>query len=433
MINVDPETFCVGPYAELKINSDGSLNFCHAASTKNIPLKDNIETMSPEEYFNESSTINHVRSQISQGNSLEQCYRCYKNDKNNIVSFRVRRNLQYQIFPDRDFKQSFEERKFQDLMVSKNLKPRFYHVSFSNLCNMACMMCTPSNSSLLASTFKKINIIPQDTPILTDWTQGPAWNVFLDHLLNNDQIYCLHIMGGEPLYHKRFKELLKFLNANKHTNFHFTFVTNGSVYDSELVDLLGNFSSVVVEISLEGIGLENDYIRQAGNTEEVVENILKWARHRSDRFDVVLRTVPQALSACNYHKFLQFALDNNLIVDSNVLENPDFLKLNVLPKDLRNQIKQQLSEKFLQSVSVDTVHDINLRNRDRVYQTVQNNAKTVIKLLDEPCVDIEFKQQQFVDYCVNFDRYRKNNIKTHLPDLLDFMNNHSYEQKLLKN
>lgn len=433
MINVNSETFCVGPYVELKISSNGSLNFCHAASTDNIPLDDNIVTMSPEKYFNSSRTIEHVRSQIEQGSSLDQCHRCYKNDKNNIVSFRVRRNLQYQIFPDRDFKQSFEERQFQKIMSSNNLKPRFYHVSFSNLCNMACMMCNPSNSSLLASTFKSIKILPQDREIYTDWTQGPAWNIFLDHLLNNDQIYCLHIMGGEPLYHKRFKQLLKFLNENNHTNFHFTFVTNGSVYDPELVDLLSNFLSVSVEISLEGVGLENDYIRQAGNTQEVVGNIVQWSQKRSDRFDVVLRTVPQALSACNYHNLLQFALDNNLIVDSNVLENPDFLKLNILPKDLRDHIKQQLSDKFLKNESVETVHDINLRNRDRIYQTVQNNARTVIKLLDEYSADIELKRQEFVDYCVKFDRHRKTNIKTHVPDLLSFMNTYDYEQKLFKN
>jgi sulfatase maturation enzyme AslB (radical SAM superfamily) len=420
----------MGPYVELRINSNGQLNFCHVAQADAIPPKDNMANMTVDEYFYDSSTVKQVRQLLQQGQAVSQCQRCYKTEQAGIVSYRQRRNLQYEIFPGLDFDQSFQESTAWSRIQQGQIKPHFYHVSLSNLCNMACMMCHPYNSSLLASTWKRARLLDNSTPVLLDWTQGPAWPKFCQHLLNNPQIVCLHIMGGEPLYHKRFQELLEFLVEHQHTNFAFTFVTNGSVYNPHIADLLNHFDSVTIEISLDGVGLDNDYVRHASNTPQIIQNIQQWISHRNQQLDVVLRTVPQALTACTYKNLLQFALDHEISIDSNVLENPNYMKPNVLPDSIKQQIKQDLITTFDLDCYTPTTQAINLRNRHQIWLNVQKNARDLVQQLDEPCPDILNLQSQLVNYCAKFDSTRKLSVATHVPELLDFMKTHGYEQKL---
>jgi sulfatase maturation enzyme AslB (radical SAM superfamily) len=240
-------------------------------------------------------------------------------------------------------------------------------------------------------------------------------------------------MGGEPLYHKRFRELLTLLQDKKHTNFHLTFVTNGSIYDSSIISLLANFKSVVIEISIDGIGNVNNYIRHTSNSEQIVNNIKSWCKHITKNFDIVLRSVPQVLSAINYDQLLEFADNNNLIIDSNDLINPNFMHLNILPNNLKQQVKDKISNKVLHTDCADTVRNINVRDNSNVLHNLQKNAELVIMQLDSKCQDIENKRLEFVDYCVKFDRYRGFNIRDYIPELLDFMNEYGYEQKLYSN
>ncbi len=430
MHDIDPQTFCVQPYLELRINSDGSLNFCHAARKQNFGKIDNIHHTQLDNYFNSSPTIINVRQQIQTGQQTTQCENCYKNESQGIISFRQRHNLRYNIFPGLDFSQSAQESNVWKHIKQKKLKPKFYHISFGNLCNMACLMCCADNSSLFASLGKKIGLVAKQQPIKLDWTVEPAWSEFCNHIVTNEQIICLHVMGGEPMYHKRFRELLEFLVQQKHTNFHFTFVTNGSIYNQELIALLGQFKSVTIEISIETVDASNDYIRRHGNTSQVLANIKQWCNHICDTFNVVLRTVPQALSAPHYINLLYFARDHHLLIDSNVLQYPSFLKVNVLPEYLRTNIKKRLQQEFLSTEYTNSAHAINLRNQNNLDTNLQKNAQDLIVMLDEPCVDIEQERQLFVDHCVKFDRIGQQNIKDYIYDLWAFMQNYGYEKKL---
>jgi sulfatase maturation enzyme AslB (radical SAM superfamily) len=229
---------------------------------------------------------------------------------------------------------------------------------------MACVMCDASNSTMLATDWAKAGII-SSVPVRQDWTNGPAWAGFLTHLLNNPEIMCLHVMGGEPMYHKKFKELIHFLVDNNHTNFHFTVVTNGSIYDAELVEMLTKFKSVQIEISIESFDSSNDYIRWPSDTNNIRQNILKYLQHRTDTIDIVLRTVPQLLSLTHYDNVLSFALDNDVVIDSNILYRPDYFQPALLPVDIKNIIRQRIQPYAELDTEQDAVKNINIRNRGR--------------------------------------------------------------------
>jgi len=422
--NINASTFCVGPWIEVRVGADGALNFCHAAKRVQIPHNEYIQRANLDDYFSTGTSVQQARDLILQGHQVDRCTNCYRNDELNVVSFRTRRNLQYGIFPKQDFGPSVSESKFwQD--IKADVKPRFYHISFSNLCNMSCLMCNPTDSSLFATTQQRANGVTPIQPTLTDWTQGPAWDQFCDHILDNDRIFCIHIMGGEPMYHKRFKEFLTLLNQKSHTDFHFTFVTNGSVFDSDVVALLHNFRSTTVEISLETVTLANDYIRRfAHPTQHVINNIDQWCQHRSENFNVVLRSVPQALSVLDYDQLLDYAWSKQLLIDSNWMHHPEFLQSNILPEKIKKIVSQRLA-KFLNKAP--DIADINLRDQSKVWKNLQNNARAVLDQMNSDCNNPEIQRKQFAEWCARFDRERGIHAADYVPELLHFLNYYHYE------
>lgn len=423
---INPKTFCISPWTDVRINSDGRMNFCHYANKDMIPVDENIENITVDQYFNGPGSVAQARQGLCDGKELDRCSHCYRDESVTDIGFRQRRNQQAAIFPGADFAQSLKESTIYQEVYKPNQHPRFYHVSFSNVCNMACVMCDASNSTMLATDWTKAGII-KGVPIRQDWTDGPAWAGFLTHLLSNPEIMCLHVMGGEPMYHKKFKELICFLVDNNHTNFHFTFVTNGSIYDAELIEMLTKFNSVQIEISIESFDVSNDYIRWPSDTAEIKQNISQYLSHRTDTIDVVLRTVPQLLSLLHYDDLLRFALDNEVIIDSNILYRPDYFQPAVLPADVKNIIRQRLQSYAELDTDLDPVKNINIRNRGRLKQAIAANANLILDLLDRPMDNLADKRQSLIKYLTRMDRVRKIDVRNYVPGLHDFLTSNGYD------
>lgn len=418
----NPESFCVAPWAEVRINANGSMNFCHAADSTMIPINDNIGTVTVEQYFGQSESVTQTRLNLENGGSIERCHHCYKDEQSGLISFRQRRNLQTAIFPGRDFLPSLAEAWPR---ISGWQQPRFYHISMSNLCNMACLMCHPEYSSLLTSMQQRAGVLDIKTPVLRDWTQHDrVWDGFVQHLVGNREIQCLHIMGGEPMLHKRFWQLLDTLIQQDHCDFVLTFVTNGSIYNSDIVAKLKKFRSVVVEISIESLDCSNDYIRYPSQYLDIQKNIAQYLDHRDSGFDVVLRSVPQLLSAARYDGLLEFALHNGVMIDSNFLHEPAFLALNLLPDTIKQEVIQRLS-RFVQDETV-IINDLNLRDSTNLARSLSLHARQVIAQINIPCVDFQGKWQALIRNCRTMDRVRKLDAGLMIPDLAECFRQKGY-------
>jgi MoaA/NifB/PqqE/SkfB family radical SAM enzyme len=420
---VNKDSFCIGPWTELRIDSDGSYNYCHAA-IKNTQMQESIAHTSPLEYFRDhDTTANHVRQEILKGHTVPQCQNCYRNEQSGLVSFRQRRNLQVGIFVGPDFEQSYRESNFATRLQSF-LNPRFYHISLSNLCNLGCIMCHPRHSSYLAADLKKIQLIDSSQPVLTDWAQGPVWQHFCQHLLDNPDIVSLHVMGGEPLYHKKFHELLDILIENRHTDFAFTFVSNGTIYDSAVVEKLQHFKSAQIEVSIESVTESNDYIRWPSNTATVLKNIEHYLAHRNDQFDVVIRTVPQLLSVIDYDQLLSWCRDRRVLIDSNAINSPDYMHAGMLPDDMKQQIQQRL-QVYKDREIKSNARRINLRDNHNIDQALAINADFVLQQLQKN-YNSDDRWKKMLDYCRALDSIRGTNMCTYIPDLEPILKHHGY-------
>ena len=424
---INQSNFCISPFSEVRINSDGTYNFCHAARNINIETNENISEQDIDHYFNKSSSVNSVRDGLLKGIASDRCSECLHAEQKSPNHLRSRRNLQFGIFPGQDFIQSVNESSIQRVIKEDNKKPYFYHVSLSNLCNLGCVMCCARDSSYMGNLLKQTGDLPKDAKVLTDWTNDQiVWDGFLNHILSNKQIECFHFMGGEPLYHKKSYEFIDFCVDNQHTDFHITFVSNATIVpNQEYINKLKKFKSVQIEISIENFDPSNDYVRYPSSHTNIEQNMKKYLEFVDDRFSLVVRTVPQFLTLIKYDRLLDWCLENKICIDSNIIYSPNFFTPNLLPNDIKNNIISKLSGYV---IDVDPVETINIRDTFNYKKNISENAKMIINSLKQTNNNIEMLNKQAVEYCAKLDRVRKINIKNYIPEIIPLFEQYNYDK-----
>lgn len=410
---------CISPWYELRIDANGNTRCCHFIRQNESEKSD----LSFLDWFNHGNQPTVIRNNIINGSESSACSACYYNEKNKLISHRILRNIQAAIYNGEYFKESLvQSPAFKRMNSDKTVYPAFMHITLSNLCNMKCRMCFPMYSSQLAETHKKLGWMNVSDPTLNDWTiDDDKWNDFLKLIEHNTQLVSLHFMGGEPLYHKRFYEFIDWCIENNKTDFHLTFVTNGTVYKEDLFNKLLKFKSVQIEISIENMHDTNNYIRMGFDYKEIQKNILKFT---SKKIPIILRTVPQALSIEHYDTILDFALEHNLGFDSNILDNPQHLKCYVLPKELKIEIANKLKSKYMHILSSST--DLNEVVHYRSPIGIKKHIESLLVLLEETEPNnIEDLRHKFVEYNNQLDSVCDLKFKDTYPKLFDFYEKYS--------
>ena len=269
------QIFCNTPWYEAHIYWDGGLGICCQENRRlSTDPKYNIKTMSLHEWFN-SQPVRQLRQAVLSDNPTDICYRCYHEEQVTGTSRRHRANQKSVIFTRRGFADSFQQSPGYDhFKLSEtqdgftNTAPIDIHVDLGNYCNLACKMCWSGASSTIATQNVLWGIEEHRQYLGNDWTRDPVvWARFLNDLLGISKLKNIHFMGGETLLTKRFEDLVDFLTLHKRFDVSFSFVTNGTTYNQNLIDKLKKFTRVGIEVSIETITLHNNYIRQGTDTE----------------------------------------------------------------------------------------------------------------------------------------------------------------------
>lgn len=413
---------CISPWYNLRINHNGSYSYCDHA------LLRSQSKQLPSQWFSLGPDIINVRKDIQQGVPVHSCSNCYKQEQNKISGDRHRHNLQAAIYPGPYFSESLAQSPARGRMsntVLNEQKPSFLHVSLNNICNLACRMCSANSSTKLGTVLVKANLLPKSTKILQDWTNtGGPWDDFCENLvLNNSNLICLHFMGGEPMVNEKFFEILQRCVDRNRTDFHLTFVTNGTIWDDSYIDLFSKFKSVVIEVSIENFHPANDYIRVGSDYKKIQSNIESMLKFKTESISIVLRTVPQAMSIIHYDSVFDFALLHGLNIDYNVLLNHTKLEISVLPSSLRQSLVKKWITKYSHLLNNDTNNISNIVNQRSVSQyryQISAQIKELISVLDRPSPEnLAQLQKEFIEYNVTLDSVTGLEFRNFFPELLE--------------
>lgn len=303
------------------------------------------------------------------------------------------------------------------------------HIDLGNYCNLACKMCNAKASSTIAAQEVYWGIESSRQYLGQDWSRDPTtWNRFLNELVAIPKLQNIHFMGGETLLTPRFEQLVDFFIAAKRFDVCFSFVTNGTAFRPELMEKLTQFRRVGIEVSIETTDQHNTYVRQGTDTELVMTNIIKYQQFANNTsITVTLRPAPSALTVGYFDQLLQFALDQQLVVKSNMCYRPKFLNPIVLPDSVKEQYLERYNQFIKQLDHVDTSKDYNASDPNNYRTIAKQQAEMIKEILIAPTPDnVENLWAQLVAHCKKWDQVYNYNARVLYPELEQIWNSYGY-------
>jgi sulfatase maturation enzyme AslB (radical SAM superfamily) len=296
-------------------NFDGTVKNCirsddRLGNIKNTAIQDIL--LGPK---NVAKQINIINNTPATG-----CHTCYEleHGKNgfDIISDRI--------FYIREFKKTP-----LDTYQPNNFDLQTIDVRWSNLCNLACVYCSPEFSSKWADELN----VKIETPV------DSQLDSFKDYIFEHaSQLKHVYLAGGEPLLMKENLALLEKLNPEVNLRIN----TNLSRVDTGVFDAVCRFKNVHWTVSIETIEQEFEYIRFGSKWSDFLDNLntIKKLNHKIS-FNMLwfLLNYNTVFECVDYLKNLGFH-NNSFVIGA--LLTPEYLNIRHLPNNVLQLLKTKL-------------------------------------------------------------------------------------------
>ena len=441
---INKKIFCSSPWLHIKLDYDGRFVPCRWQGS----IDPNIETqylhsVSILEFYN-SSRMNQFRSNLIVGNELSECSSCKYEDSFDKVSGRVkqlfRSNIAIESF-DQDFSISHHADLF-NYSAANNGQTGHYpydlQINLSNVCNNACIMCSPHFSTRLFSDYQKLSTISPSLfkqPKKMDcWADDPALvEKFIRDIKELPYIDYVHLLGGETLFLESFYTICDALiESGLAENIFLGTTTNLSVYSERIENIVTKFSKFHIGLSIESVTPLNDYIRYRSEINNVLENLSKYLSLREkspEKIHLSLRITPNIFSIFYIDEIIQYMCDNDISGEScNILIRPECLRMELMPDDLRlltiEKLKAVIKKNELSRAKV-----VNIRDPNLTREVISTIAFTYVDFLENliPPLDSEKQRHDLVTFLHGFESIRGNSILDYAPEYETFLRAYGYQ------
>jgi hypothetical protein len=315
-------TYCVLPFMHATADVDAILQPCCRYVT---PEHSNNYTMKDfDAWWSQEQQV--IRKELLEGKQHEGCANCWKDEAAGIVSYR----------------QDCNQMHSDHVGLEEPLpRPVFWMLGIGNYCNIRCIMCSPYKSTSMVAEyeqhqhkFKKINIT-YDGYTRGNWSDSDL--APLESLSQDAEM--IHFSGGEPMMTPDYKRVLRSVKNPTETILRIN--TNLTKIDHDWMELLPQFQTSI-NVSLEGIGEFNDYIRNGSEWADIDRNIDRllaadiavWVAHAFGRTS--LHALPGLLDYC-FAKNLPITFGSVII--------PNFLSIASAPTSERIQFKNAIDQR----------------------------------------------------------------------------------------
>lgn len=273
------------------------------------------------EIYWRSDRLCQLRQNLASGVQDISCGTCWQMEQRGLTSMRQAVNLS------------------RSLSAQDQIQPRIQQVKLitGKHCNLACMMCFRTVSSTYHRIWRSD----------TNWSMPEAkaidleYDVVMDRYIrdNAHSLKYIEALGGEPLFNKRFLDLVQHLvdvGANRHLTLFV--ITNGTLLTKRMQALFSKFHKTVFAVSVDGIEAVNDYQRWPSQWQEVHHNL----QTISASFDMSVIPTVTALNIIGLPRLMEYCDRHDYVVNNiNLVEFwPELLPSN-LPRTLHDQVSDE--------------------------------------------------------------------------------------------
>jgi MoaA/NifB/PqqE/SkfB family radical SAM enzyme len=314
------KTYCVMPHIGLALQNDGDVCACNlnTLSYKNnerqvmFVHKDSIKDTW------HSYTRKILQKSLDSGERIAECKHCWDLEDAGKQSLRQHFNG---LFKD---------------IIPNSEQPKVFVLKPGNTCNLSCRMCNPATSS---SWYKDAHKMAQKREnfigTLKEYTKNfesirnsfsrdnQFWDDFAEWLPN---LEYLDVYGGEPFLIDGLFDTIKKVQPSRLENVSIRFHTNAQRINEDYLDLLKDFKSVNIGISIDShIDEHMEYIRHGCSAETVRANTKKLIEFAKDKTNINLHVqlTVTPLNVFYLGEIIQNLEETGLHINVNYVTGPD--------------------------------------------------------------------------------------------------------------
>lgn len=483
----DNPSWCPVPWTSFSINNNGDYRMCVQANThrktrgtlrtdKDVAMR--ADTHSVADTRN-CSMLKDVRASMIAGERHEVCQRCNKEDD---VGQQSRRRLDIRRFYDTfNYEDSLKVTSIDGSIDIDNTPLYEADIRFSNLCNLVCRMCNPTESTLwykehhnlVAPKFKSgdyrvkltqtgskisagggtvINSIgeeqkPDNWNPFNWYDNTDLWKDFKTHAPN---IRLIHISGGEPLINKKQFELLEnLIDQGLSQNIVLDYNTNWTNIPQKLFQYWEHFKRIDIGGSVDGIGKLDEYIRYPSKWPDIEKNIIKLDRASPDNVNPWLTFTFQIVNIFEPIEIIKWNIKNkwgklNRLAKTpwftqHPVHNPKYYCVTSLPKKAKLYIREEY-EKWLYGwfkewcMSLPSDYELpnsyipaepdTIRSWDKnpqvLFDETEYHLQSMLTFMDSE--DTSDTLVDFIEHTTKLDESRGQKFKDYCPKIYEFIN-----------
>lgn len=398
-MKINEKTFCGAPWFQIRNRQDMTKSMC--CLVERTQTDPGTEAMSPLEYLN-TPKLETMRRNMANGVQVPECNVCWKIEKHKGFSYRMQINSSLKgnsKWLDMYFKNKKDYNTDMVLMAD---------IKIGNTCNFSCIMCNPSDSSMIYNAWVK----QKDSPFVKEYLNKDAdyfekakrqgfkqvsYREYIQSIIENKHIRYIKLLGGEPLLDHKLLNMLYSIPEERKNKIELQIVTNGSHNLVEQKLKLGNFRRIQWNISIEGINSTQEYARYGSNWPVIEKNILEYEMQYPK--NITILTCLQAPTITGLPELIKWTKKHNLAFTITLLTEPKYLSIEAVPtelktmaieslKPLNNYVVSQNAEyemcdmATLLSYIKDSTYDKNLHKKFIKYISFYEQDKVLPKFLD---------------------------------------------------
>ena len=312
--NVDLTNKCMLPFSGMHIHTNGELSPCCMYKSRVVGDEvrtnwwvnnDNpvtkIYTIEELDAW-QANSLPYIQQSFIDGNPPPGCSVCFNSEKE--ITSNLRENATVALLANQ--RTGWKDRYVTPEFVASP-DPTWLDLKFGNYCNLKCIMCHPESSSQIGlehkiheSKYRNINIILPQIESNQWWENEITFGKVIDLVRTARYI---SIAGGEPLLVPQLFQVVSAAPADCHININ----TNLTRLSNKHLELFNRRHHITIAISIDGIGIHNEYVRHGSRWKFIEENIQRLLSRTNIK--VIFTYLLQHTSIYTFPNFWNFVKD----------------------------------------------------------------------------------------------------------------------------
>lgn len=464
-MTITSKTFCILPWVHLSTRPDGQMRVCCTANASGVAATNELSSGSQVGILKDdegkpsnlnvadfitswnSTYMKNVRKQMLNGEEPPSCTKCYKEEAAGHNSKRMWETAYWQ-------KRVDLPALLSNTTDDGEVPPQVAYIDlrFGTKCQLACIMCSPHDSSGWIKDWKAVYPTIENNSIKQIWqwenkgsTNGSSYNWHKNNPVFWQQFYQqiphmkqLYFAGGESfIIDEHYQILEECIRQGYASEMEIRYNSNCIEWRDDLFELWKHFKVVRLHYSVDNIHEMNDYIRYPSKWSRTEEVFHILDTETSDNVEITIACAVQALNIYYIPDFIKWKLLQGFKkinmwplgaggINYHFVYWPAYLNVKVLPAWFKELCAKKYEE-FIPWWAENWEKSIPISHKDIVTKDEWMTAsygidrlRGMIKFMKSE--DWSNRLPEMQDYLEKLDAHRGNSFYTTFPEMSTIFN-----------